>query len=35
MRQKFAKFEREQNAAEMFQIGINESTKLPNSMIVD
>jgi hypothetical protein len=35
MRQKFPKFEREQNAAEMFQIGINERAKLQNSMNVD
>jgi hypothetical protein len=35
MRQKFPKFEREQNAAELFQIGINERAKLQNSMNVD
>jgi hypothetical protein len=32
---KFPKFERDQNATKEFQIGINESAKLRNSMKVD
>jgi hypothetical protein len=35
MSPKFPKLKKVQNAAEKFQIGINESTKLKNSMKVD
>jgi len=35
MRPKFPKFKRDQNAAEKFQIGIDESEKLQNSIEVD
>jgi hypothetical protein len=34
MRQKYLKFKKDQTAAGSFQIGINKSAKLPNSMKV-